>query len=257
MQPVDRDFGDELNISPPVRQTLSFAPPMISPSLHENAIADIAPGDGLRIRISEAIRAGRLATENARAASVAIHSDTNATPGAASLQASEHSYKLTAAVLPNFDRAREALETEVSRLKAKTNAPPADTSARGNFMATEIRQRLVSLDQTKRMTELAKAINAGPSGDAVVEAALNASGFLTGLSPAEQDHIRETWRHKRYPDEMKRIAQLEKDAAALNLGGQIVMTYPMKCADAGVLAEAKASMAAVQKAIAQATVGAH
>ena len=188
---------------------------------------------------------------------MAYHSDTNLTPGAAALKAEETAFKLTHAALPNFDRAREQLETEITRLKAKTNAPPADTSARGNFMATEIRQRLVNMDQAKRMTEITKAINAGPSGDAVVEAALGASGFFTGLTPAEQDHIRLTWRHRRYPDEMQRIATLEKDAKALALGGEIVMTYPTKCADRGVLAEAKASMAAVAKAIAQATGATH
>jgi hypothetical protein len=168
------------------------------------------------------------------------------------LRASETAYKLIQAVLPNFDRAKEALETEVSRLKAKTNAPPADTTARGNFMATEIRQRLVNMDPSKRIAEIMKAINEGPSADAVVEAAIGASGFLTGLSTMERDHIRQTWRQKRWPDEMKRIEQLESDADHLMRGGQIVVSYPAKCADQGVLAAAKASMAAVEKAIASA-----
>jgi hypothetical protein len=237
----------------PPKVTLSFAPPLISPSLNEGATADIAPGDTVRVRISEALRAGRLATENARAASVAIHSDTNATPGAASLQASEHAYKLTAAVLPNFDRAREALETEVSRLKAKTNAPVPDTSTRANFMAGEIRTRLAGMDQSKRMAAITAAINEGPAGDAVVEAVLNAPSVLSGLSSLELDHIRQTWRHKRWPDEMKRIEQLESDARHLAVGGQIVVSYPTKCADPSVLATAKASLAAVQKAIAGAS----
>jgi hypothetical protein len=99
--------------------------------------------------------------------------------------------------------------------------------------------------------------NEGPSSDAVVEAALGASGFLTGLSTMEQDHIRQTWRQKRWPDEMKRIEQLESDAEHLARSGQIVVSYPTKCADPSVLATAKASLAAVQKAIASAGAATH
>jgi hypothetical protein len=182
------------NIPHPVRQVLSFAPPLISPSLHEGAIADIAPGDTLRVRISEALRGGRLAAEGSRAASTAIYSDLTLSEGGKAVRASETAYRLTNAALPNFDRAHEALENEIARLKAKTNAPVPDTSTRSNFMASEIRQRLAGMDQTKRLAAITASINEGPAGDAVVEACLNAPSVLSGLSSTELQHIRQTWR---------------------------------------------------------------
>ena len=102
------------------------------------------------------------------------------------------------------------------------------------------------------MAAINAAIDDGPAGDAVVEACLNAPSVLSGLSSTELEHARLQWRHKRYPDEVKRIAQLEKDAEHLARGGQIVVSWPAKCADPVVVAQAKASRAAAEKAIASA-----
>jgi hypothetical protein len=202
--------------------------------------------------LSEALRAGRLAAEGSREASVAIYSDLTLSEGGKAVKASETAYRLTNAALPNFDRAHEALQGEISRLKAKTNAPTPDTSTRSNFMASEIRQRLAGMDQTKRLAAITASISEGPAGDAVVEACLNAPSVLSGLSSTELEHIRLQWRAKRYPDEMKRIALLEKDAGHLARGGQIVVGWRAKCADQAIVAAAKPSNDAAQKAIASA-----
>jgi hypothetical protein len=77
------------SVQPPVKRTLSFAPPMISPSLNEGAISNILPGDALRIRMAEALRAGRLAAEGSRAASLAIYSNLELSEGGRAVQASE------------------------------------------------------------------------------------------------------------------------------------------------------------------------
>jgi hypothetical protein len=85
-----------------------------------------------------------------------------------------------------------------------------------------------------------------------VEAVLSAPMFLTNLSEAELSHVRERWRRTRYPEECKRVDLLEKDLEHLSRGGNIVMTYPRKCAVQAIVDAAKASNDAANKAIAAA-----
>jgi hypothetical protein len=108
---------------------------------------------------------------------------------------------------------------------------------------------MVSLDQSARLSSLDKAI---ASGDAIIEAALSASGFLTGLTPLEVEYDRAKWARKRYPDECKRIDLLEKDAEHLARGGNLLISYQRKCSDPAIVAAANASRDAAQKAIAAA-----
>ena len=77
----------------------------------------------MRIRVAEALRTGRMAAEGARNASVAIYFDLTLSEGGKAVKANEVAYRLTNAALPAIDKAREYLETEVARLRAKTNAP--------------------------------------------------------------------------------------------------------------------------------------
>jgi hypothetical protein len=245
------------NVQPPLRKTAQFLPPLPSPSMNEGAIANIAPGDVTRIAIAEALRAVRIAAENARNASVAIFGDMTLSEGGKHVKANDLSFRITNAVLPVVDRAREKLEYEIGKLRAKTNAPAPDVSVRGNFMATEIRQRMASLDQSARLAALQEAIDEGPSGDAIIEAALGASGFLTGLTPLEVEHTRQKWRRKRFPDECKRIDLLERDAEHLNRGGSLLISYQRKCSYPAIVAAAAQSRDAAQKAIAAAGAAAH
>jgi hypothetical protein len=177
--------------------------------------------------------------------------------GGKHVKADQTTYAITSRALPAVDYARGRLEAELAKLKSKTNAPVPEASSRANFMATEIRQRLISLDQSARLAALDKAIAEGPAGDPIIEAALSASGFLTGLTPLEVEHVRAKWARKRYPHEMERIDLLKRDAEHLNRGGSLLISYQRKCSDPAIVAAAKASSDAAQKAIAAAGAATH
>jgi hypothetical protein len=59
------------------------------------------------------------------------------------------------------------------------------------------------------------------------------------LSEPEVSGFRLMWQQKRWPDEMKRIAQLEKAAGAVNLVGQLLIRHQRKMSNHGIVAEAK------------------
>jgi hypothetical protein len=81
-----------------------------------------------------------------------------------------------------------------------------------------------------------RAIESGD--DQIVAAILSGPAMLSGLSPIEVDGFRTVWQRKKFPNELARLAQLEKAAGA------------------AIVAEAKKFREATAAAIAQAS-GAH
>jgi hypothetical protein len=154
-------------------------------------------------------------------------------------------FRITNAALPAVDRARQHLKTEINKLRMKPTAPVTDNSVRSIHMAAELRSRLASMSQKDRLESIHHSINAGD--DSVVAAVLEGALILTGLSEIEREHVRETWRRKRLPDECKRIDQLEKDAVHLNRGGTLLMSYQRKMADQTIVTAAKASSEALSR----------
>jgi hypothetical protein len=61
------------------------------------------------------------------------------------------------------------------------------------------------------------------------------------------------WRQRKYPDELKRIAQLEKGLAAIQLGGTLLVSHQQKMAAPAIVAEARKFKEASAAAIRQAT----
>jgi hypothetical protein len=238
------------SVQPPIKRTIGFAPPLPSPSMDEGVIENVAPDDSIRTGVVEALRGVRLAAAGSRNASVAIFGDMTLSEGGKHVKAHDVTYRITNAALPAVDRARQNLETELTRLRTKTNAPASDNSVRSIHMATELRARLAAMSQTDRLAAIQRSINAGD--DTVVAAVLEGALILTGLSELEREHVRQQWRRKRLPDECHRVDQLEKDKVHLDRGGILLMGYQRRCADQTIVEAAKASNDAAQKAIASA-----
>jgi hypothetical protein len=238
------------SVQPPLKRTIGFQPPLPSPSMSEGVIENVAPNDYIRNGIVEALRGVRLAAEGSRNASVAIFGDMTLSEGGKHVKANEVTYRITNAALPAVDRARQNLETELTRLRTKTNAPAIDNSVKSIHMATELRARLAAMSQADRLAAIQRSINAGD--DTVVAAVLEGALILTGLSEIEREHVRQQWRRKRLPDECHRVDQLEKDKVHLDRGGTLLMSYQRKCADPVIVEAAKKSQQAATAAIAAA-----
>jgi hypothetical protein len=77
--------------------------------------------------------------------------------------------------------------------------------------------------------------------------------MLSGLSEPEVEGFATMWRLKRWPAEVARIAQLEKAADAVNLGGTLLISHQRIMSNPGIVAEAKRFQKASADAIARAT----
>ena len=224
----------------------AFPLPLPSPSMNELAIVN-KEGDPLKYEMAEALRQVRISAENARAAAVAIHGDATRTPPAQHIEASEHVFRITNPTLKVVDRTLERVDAELRALRQKTNAPATPNSA----LAAEIRSTLRGLTDKARRAEVAKALG-GPDGDSIVGSILSGPAILSGMAQLEIDHTREQWRRKRLPAECTRIDELEKARVHLERGGNLLVSYSTKMADADIVQAAKTSRDKANAAVAAA-----
>jgi hypothetical protein len=199
----------------------------------------------------DAFQSDVTAAEGTTAACRALHADTTLPEGARYVRANEISYKITSKVLPVVDRANQTFQTEIKRLQLKIAAPAQDTTIKGVQLQTEIRLFLRDQSPADKRKEITKAIAGGD--DQVVAAILSAPPMLSGLSQPEVESFRLMWQQKRWPDELKRIAQLEKAAGAVNLGGILLISHQRKMSNPGIVREAAAFQKASADAIRAAT----
>jgi hypothetical protein len=163
------------------------------------------------------------------------------------VKVSETAYRVIRQALPLADRARENLETAITRLQMKLAAPEPDMTARGFYLSGEIRARLSAMTQSERRKVLATA------DEATVSAVLSGPGFLSGLSPLEIEAARLAWSSKRYPDESRRLKYLESIGDHLARGSQLLLAYQMKLSDQSLVRAAQARAKVASDAIAAAT----
>jgi hypothetical protein len=236
----------------PIRKIMPFAPPLMSASLAggELVLGAVAADDFVVVEAFGALKAARVAAENMTAATIAIHRDATKSPPAAHLQSDEYSAKLLTVTTPKLDRAHEHLQTSINLLQRKTAKPALEVSAKNNFMTGEVRARLAGMTQSARMKTLSDAIDAGD--DLSVGAALEAPGFLTGLSPGELEHVRDRWAHARHPEHMACIKRLQTAQEHLRRAGNLLSGYQRQCSDAGIVTVAKKLQKQAQAAIAAA-----
>jgi hypothetical protein len=135
------------------------------------------------------------------------------------------------------------------RLQNKVAQPPVDTTIRGVNIAHEIRVYL--RQSADRRKEISKAIASGD--DSVISAILSAPPMLSGLSSQDIEAFRQTWQQRQHPDEMKRLGVLEWAHAAVQRGGQLLVSHQRKMAAPAVVSEAKKFQQASADAIARAT----
>jgi hypothetical protein len=242
-------------VQPPRRVVPPFGPPHPSPSMSEGVSGPVPSSDPVLIEVQSALRTIRLAAENCRKASLAIHQDMTLSEGGRHVRANDFTYRVSSAALPAVDRANAKLQMEINRLRAFTNAPKPDTGVKANLMSGEIRTRLAAMPQKDRLNCIHKAIEEGD--DLVVSTVLEGSRFLTNLTALEQAGVREVWRRKRLPDQCARVDELEKVSVHLLRGGKLLIDFQRACADQSIVLAARASNNAANAAIAAAGAATH
>jgi hypothetical protein len=225
-----------------------------SASMNEKILGEIDPNDSLLQFVYEALKSVRVAAQGCTAACRAVHGDLTIPEGGRHVNADAISFKLTSKVLPLVDAANQKILAEITRLQNKIAQPVIDNTIRAVQVATELRLFLRDSTQADRRKEITKAIASG--NDQTISAILSAPAMLSGLSPIEVDGVRLLWQQKRWPNELARLAQLEKVGGHLNTGGQLLISHQRKMSLPAITAEAKKFQQASAAAIAQAS-GAH
>jgi hypothetical protein len=225
-----------------------FAIPLPSVSINEG-IFDNPDGDPLGAEIQGALGALRQSVEGARAGALAHLSNETAPIPQRHLSAADFAYKAIRPGLTVAQRVLDKVAGEIKELQRKTAAPPP---AR-DLIAGEIRLRLSQMTSTERMKTIMRTIKDGD--DLLAASVLAGPPFLSGLSQAEFDQTRETWRRARLPQDCARIDTLQKWQTHLERGANLSLAFQMKCADQQVVAAAKANLERANAALAKATAG--
>jgi hypothetical protein len=229
------------------RITLPWKPALISPSINEGALGPVDDTDVTRVRTHEAMKGLRLAAEKARSACLAVHGNPDISEGARHVQAEAISFKLTNQSLPFVDKAREALEGQIAKLREVTKGPVTKTDIQSLMLQTELRNFMASMSGKARLDVIAKSLAEGD--DSLAASALSASRFLTGLTALEVEHVRLQWAQRRVPDQLARLKALEADLQHLNCAGSLLIQWQRTCADRNIVQAAKARQAATAAAI--------
>lgn len=244
--------GPAYQPKPFINSSATWTCPEPSASMDERAIGDFLPDDSLLQFGHETLKAIRVAARGCTDACRAIHQDMSQSEGGRHVAASEISFKLAKPALALTDKCNERLSQEIARLKLKISGPVFDGSIKNVQLQTEIRLFLRDRSSPEiRQREISRAIEHGD--DQVVSAILSGPAMLSGLSPAEVEAFRLLWQRKRWPNELARIAVLEKAGGAVNLGAQLLLSHSTKMAAAAIVAEAKKFRDASAAAIAAAS----
>jgi hypothetical protein len=150
-------------------------------------------------------------------------------------RAHDQSFKLIAPAIAPLETARAKTAKAIEELKKIIAGPTVELS---DAAAIEIRTRLAGLPKNQRMAAIARSIAKG--SDAIVAALLGAGvdRFLSEniLNDIEIDAVRRQWALARHPDEVARLAVLEKDERALAIGGAALQTFQRGCSDPAIVA---------------------
>jgi hypothetical protein len=214
---------------PTVSTTQGHFCPAPSPSISELAIGEFDPNDHIVAGAYEALKSCRVAGEGVTAACRAVHADTTLSEGARHVSAADVAHKVISRPLPLIDAAGSKVSAKIVRIENKIKQPPIDNTIRAVQVATELRLFLRDSTDTARRATITKSLESGD--DQILSAIL--SPCLSGLSQVEVDGFALMWRQRKFPAELKRIAQLEKVSKALYLGGQLLTRIHRQIARAG------------------------
>ncbi|MDQ6869843.1 MAG: hypothetical protein M3178_16350 [Pseudomonadota bacterium] len=222
--------------------------------MNEAALGEIQPSEALMQFAYETLKVVRVAAQGCTASSRAIHADLSQPEAGRHVAASEISFKLCQRALPLVDKSSQSIAAEITKLETRIKAPAVDNTIRAVQVATEFRLFLRDQSSADRRKTIMKCLES--ANDQILSAILSAPPCLSGLSESEVSSFALMWRQRKYPSELKRIAQLEKALAAVQLGGTLLVSHQQKMAAPAIVAEAKKFREASRAAVREAT-GAH
>ena len=222
-----------------------FVVPDFSPSI-DPAVFNNPDGDQSLSDVKGAIAGLRKAVEAIKRGAEAIHENEMKTPAARHAEATEFAFKVTRPSLMACDTAMTRLSSEIASLKTRATTPPLVR----DVLASEIRARLASMVPGERMKAVMSAIKSGD--DQIASACLGGPAMLSGMSDTELAHVRLNWSVARHPDDVKRIAALEKGAEHLERAGKLALSYSLSVADRAIVDRAKETARRAAEATAEA-----
>lgn len=207
--------------------------------------------DALMMEIRSTMQAGFEATRRARSAADAALKNELDTPAKRHLNARDLSGKIIKGVTERYNRTGVTLNAELERLERLTRMPPRASDAREQLRINEICAALRVMTPKERAAALLDAINSG-NGDEGVVAVLSMPGFVTGMREVEAESMRLHWRGAKYPQEVKRIAELHRLKAHFHRSGELLVAYPAKLYDRRAVESGEKSQQAAREALAAA-----
>jgi hypothetical protein len=225
-----------------------FFIPQVSPSIHENVFSN-ETGDRTLTEIQETLGAARRACEAARAGALALLGDESQPMGQRHVRAAQHADKCMTPIFPAFDRMQTKLAAEMSALEKKTGAPAPTRE----LLSGEIRKRLSEMPEAERMATILRTIR--ESDDLLAAAVLSAPAFLSGLTAAQFEQTKETWRRTRLGDDCARLDLLAKRELDLQRAAALCIGFQTKCADQAMVQATKESAKRAAAALAAANAG--
>ena len=96
------------------------------------------------------------------------------------------------------------------------------------------------------------AIKTGDDAIASAVLAPGAPAMLSGLTPAQLEHVKLNWGVARHPADTKQIAALEKASEHLERAGKLALQYSLEVADRSIVDRATASAKRAAEAMAEA-----
>lgn len=228
---------------------------MLSPTINEKIVERHLRGEtsGPLVALRDAARLARQTCEKAAATAGAVLKNEMMMPAARHKQARDTSWSLFENAARAIDAAAKAAETEMAAIRQRTRGPAMPRDLITEARHREIRERLSALPREERLAVLDSAIAAGDDQIAAAVLSIHHS-WLVQLSATELEMVRSNWARRNHPDDLDRLARLEKATAdtrrigSLTLGFVDHLTDHERVKTAEVTErEAKAALAAAQE----------
>ena len=225
----------------------------LSPSVHEATIArhfKKDEDDPALLALHAALKAGREAALKAAKIVNTVTANDLLTPASRHKKARDASFKLLEPQFKAYDEAVKATETAIAEIEARTAGPSAPKDLIGEARGRELRERLLMLPNEQRQRIISDAVQ--HDDDMLLSAVLGVPAWLLGMTTAEQEMIRHSWRAKHFAPELDRLQRLNKAVEDARRAGPLLLGFVDQLTDAKLIAAADATEAAANAALAEA-----
>jgi hypothetical protein len=196
--------------------------------------------DPIAAAVEAALRDGQRSCEALCELDRASRVDPSLTPSARALKVRQAAERVGKRVATDLDRARARLVAEAEAVEAATAAPPFNPSTAP--FEVEIRAGLRGLGPNARQEAVGAAL---ASGDLVtLGAVLRAPPLASGLAPDTLAMIRDRFRREYFPDELARLARLERGLKGIDQAVTAFAAFIGRAVGAGEDAEVAATRTA-------------